>query len=79
VSLPEAISTLQAAGAVFVLPEQVRHYSLGSAAEKLDCSVKYLREHLDEFPSAWRMSGGEIRIPAADIEAWIASRRIFRK
>jgi predicted DNA-binding transcriptional regulator AlpA len=78
-SVTDAIETLKAAGAVFVLPDQSRHFSLRSAAEKLDCSVKYLREHLAEFPNAWRLSGGELRIPASDIEAWIKARRVFEK
>ena len=72
----DLIKELQRAGVVFVLPDAARHFSLSAAAEKLDCSPKYLREHLAEFPNAWRMSGGELRIPAGDIEAWIAARRL---
>ena len=79
-SVPEAIKVLQQAGAVFAPPAvESRHFSLSSAAARLDCSVKYLREHLHEFPGVWRMSGGEIRIPQDDLEAWVAARRIFVK
>lgn len=58
--------------------EQQRHLSLGSAAARLDCSVDYLRDHLDEFPNAWRMPGGEIRIPVRDIEALARARRFLQ-
>ena len=64
--LREAIKLLTAAGAVIALPSQ-RHLSLRSAAAELDCGVSWLREHMAEFPNAWRMPGGELRVPSGDV------------
>jgi hypothetical protein len=61
------------------LLEPKRHLSLSGVALRLDCSPKWVREHLAEFPGAWRMPGGEIRVPARDVEALAASRRCFSK
>ena len=72
----EAISLFQKCAQVF---EPARHLSLGAVAARLDCSVKYVREHLEYFPGAWRMPGGEIRIPAKDVEALARSRRFLGK
>jgi hypothetical protein len=57
------------------------HVCLGTAALKLDCSPKYLREHLDLFPNAWKFPGkkGEIRIPIKDIEAHTERFRLFHR
>jgi len=73
-----ALRVLRDAGAVLVVPGQ-RHLSLGEAARLLDCSTKYLREHLVDFPNAWRMPGGEIRIPAGDIDGLAKRGRFFSK
>jgi hypothetical protein len=67
--LDEAIQLLTKAGAVFALPDNNAHYSLSTAAAKLDCSVNWLREHKHEFPGLWRMPGGELRIPEQDVES----------
>lgn len=64
--LIDAVRLLTEAGAVFSLPVQ-RHYSLGTAADQLDCGKTWLRQHLSEFPNAWRMPGGELRVSQADI------------
>ena len=58
-SVSDALEVLRGAGVVVSLPENLKHYSLKTAAERLDCSPRYLRDHLDEFPNVWRMSGGE--------------------
>jgi|SRR5579863_9640543 len=65
--LANAIRVLTAAGAVISLNTQ-RHFSLGNAARQLDCSKGWVREHIGEFPNAWRMPGGEIRVPETDVE-----------
>jgi hypothetical protein len=57
--------------------EQKRHLSVAAVAVRLDCSPKWVRSHLSDFPGAWRMSGGEIRIPAVDVEKLAETRRIF--
>jgi len=62
----EAIRLIQRAAGVF---EQRRHLCLSAVASRLDCSPKWVREHLGLFPGAWRMPGGEIRVPARDVEA----------
>jgi hypothetical protein len=75
--LKQAIATLSEAGAVFSIPPG-RHLSLAQAGARLDCSAKYLREHLREFPNAWRLPGGEIRIPERDVDA-LADRGKLRR
>ena len=72
-NLTEAIRLLTQAGAVISLPSQ-RHLSLGNAARELDCSKGWLRDHLDAFPNAWRMPGGELRVPEGDVQE--AKRRV---
>lgn len=72
-SLRDAIRLLTAAGATISLPSQ-RHLSLRSAAAELDCGVTWLREHIAEFPNAWRMPGGELRVPSGDVSE--AKRRV---
>lgn len=59
--------------------ETGKHLSLRQAAERLDCTVWYLRQHLNLFPNAWRLGGTEIRIPVADIEAAQEQSKIHRK
>jgi hypothetical protein len=76
--IEEAIAALADAGIVFSSPESSQHLSLGAVASRLDCSTKYLREHLHEFPGAWRMPGGELRIPARDVEELAEQRRLKR-
>lgn len=71
VSLSEAIGVLTRAGAVFSIPSEQQQLSLGTVAKRLEVSVKYLREHLSYFPNAWRIPGGEWRIPASDVEELI--------
>lgn len=63
-SVQEAITTLERAGFT-----NQRHLGLRAAAERLDFSVDWVRDHLDEFPNAWRAPGGELRIPVRDVEA----------
>lgn len=75
--LNEAIRALSAAGAVVVVSPG-KHLSLASAAVELDCSTKWVREHLREFPNAWRMPGGELRIPKRDVDA-LAERKKIKK
>jgi hypothetical protein len=76
-NVADAIRTLSEAGAVFSVPAD-RHLSPTEAAKVLDCSVWYVRKHLDEFPGAWRMPGGDIRIPSRDVEALAKRNRIKR-
>lgn len=79
VRLREALRVLTEAGAVFCLPaSHQRHYAVGQVAEMLDCSVSWVKRHLCEFPHAWRMPGGELRIPARDVEA-LAKRCVLKR
>jgi hypothetical protein len=74
-----AIETLARAGAVFSAPAGTSdQLSLGRVAELLDCSVKWVRTHLKEFPGAWRMPGGELRIPRADVEDLVRRNQLVR-
>lgn len=68
IELSAALRLLQQAGAVFSLPV-AQHLSVSEAAARLDFSPRWVKEHLAEFPNAWRAPGGELRIPARDIEA----------
>lgn len=77
-SLEDAIKTLAEAGAVFSLPS-AKHLSLAEAAKRLDCSTKWVREHKQEFPNAWRMPGGELRIPETDVDALAKRNRLVRR
>lgn len=40
-----------------------------AVAKLLGCSTQYVKEHLDLFPHAYRLSGGDIRIPMRDVNA----------
>jgi hypothetical protein len=77
-SLEQAIKTLIEAGAVFTVSTHEHHLSLGEAGRRLDCSAKWVRTHIDEFPGAWRMPGGELRIPARDVTALAAKTPLRR-
>ena len=73
------IKAFAAGGVVISAPSQ-RHLSLAEAAKALDVSSTWVRDHLAEFPHAWRLPGagrvGELRIPSRDVEALAARRRI---
>lgn len=75
--LRDAIETLTRAGAVFCLPTD-KHLSIAEAASRLDCSEDWLRKHKSEFPNLWRMPGGELRFPVADIEGLAKRNRLRR-
>ena len=62
----DAIQTLHRLAAVF---EQKRNLSLACTAARLSVSVGYVRAHLNSFPGAFRLPGGDIRIPARDLDA----------
>jgi excisionase family DNA binding protein len=65
---------------VFELFEQQRNLSLGSAALRLDVTKGYIRKHLAEIgPNAFRVPGGAVRIPQADLDTLMADRRVFPK
>lgn len=74
--LIDAIQSLRDAGAVVMLPEPERRaLSLREAARVLSVSVDWFRDHLVEFPNAYRLpgggrNGGELRIPARDLQAF---------
>lgn len=75
----DILKALAEAGVQVLLPAQ-QHLCLTAAAAALDCSPKWVREHLHLFPNAWRMEGGsgELRIPSRDIEAYARSRKLNR-
>ena len=55
-----------------------RGLSMGSVGLLLDCSARYVREHLADFPNAFRLPGGDIRIPMRDVISIQKNRRIFQ-
>ncbi len=71
----DAVKLFQKCAEVF---EMKRSLSIASVSARLECSTWWVREHLNEFPNAWRMPGGDIRIPARDVEALERARRIFQ-
>jgi hypothetical protein len=86
----QAIDTLRRAGVVFAvnIEDASRHLSVQEAARRLDVSVWWLKEHLDEFPNRWRLPAGaaptatgarnvgELRIPASDVDALARRMRV---
>lgn len=84
--IEEAIQVLRAAGAVITAPVNSAHLSITDAAARLDLKTGWIREHLDEFPNAWRLPAGcagernvgELRIPVRDVEALAARNRLRR-
>lgn len=83
-TLAQAVRVLTQAGAVFSVPSTSRRsWTLEQTAAEIGYSTGYVRKHLDEFPNAWRGPGGgkngaELRIPVADVDAFMARRRIKR-
>jgi hypothetical protein len=75
-----AVDTLTMAGARFTLEpgHPVRVVSAAAAAEVLDVSVAWVRDHMEEFPGAVRLPGGLVRIPVRDLEALLARNRLPR-
>lgn len=72
-------------------PGSPQHLTVREAAAVLSASVDWVRDHLLEFPNAWRLPAGaaatptgarnvgEIRIPRPDIEALAARNRLNRE
>ena len=77
-TLREAIRVLADAGAVFSVPPG-KHLCLAAVADKLDCSRQWVRKHLRGFPNAWRMPGGELRVPERDVEELAKRRKLTRR
>lgn len=82
-TLREAIRVLTDAGAVFSLPREIEKKSLtlAEAGARIGFSVCWMRDHLSEFPNAWRApgggaNGGELRIPARDLDAFEKRHRL---
>jgi len=84
-SLDRAIAVLKTAGVSFFVAPSEGSLSLESASRRLDVSTDWMREHLDEFPNAWRLpaasSGlnqpaGQLRIPIRDLDAFEDRRKI---
>lgn len=70
-----AIQVLTSIGAVFSVPESKGSLPLDQAGARLGFSADWVREHLAEFPNAWRApgggrNGGELRIPVRDLDAF---------
>jgi len=78
----KAIQVLQAAGAVFSFPpSRVRSLCVAQVCERLQVSRRWITEHLQEFPHAYRLpgggqNGGELRIPERDLEAFEHRQRV---
>lgn len=80
--LQEAILTLRAAGAVVMIaPSERRALPPVEAGQRLGVSVRWVKEHLGEFPNAYRLpgggsNGGELRIPVRDLDAFEQRRKV---
>jgi predicted DNA-binding transcriptional regulator AlpA len=72
--LASAAAVLRAAGFSVAVPQSsTRMLSIDDAAARLRMGRTYVKARLGEFPGARRLPGGDIRIPEADLERWIAS------
>lgn len=72
-----ALQVLARAGFSFSEPVRpFRSVSIATAAERLECSQDWVRDHLEEFRGAFRL-GSVIRIPEDDIERVARARRVF--
>lgn len=81
--LQTAVEVLSRAGAVVLLPDTRRAFSVESVATLIDLKVGWVKCHLDEFPNWWRLpgggqNGGEIRIPSKDVDAFMERRKRAR-
>ncbi len=75
-SVQEAIQVL--VDEAVAVPPGRRHLRVAQVAELLAVSDKWVRAHLDEFPRAWKMRGGDIRVPQADVDALVKRSAIGR-
>ena len=81
--LAEAIRVLSAAGGVVTVPAESGSLSVEAAGARLGFSADWVRDHLAEFPNAWRApggrraNGGDLRIPARDLAAFEKRQRII--
>jgi len=91
VSLADALAALARAGArVFCVLPGEESLSLVNAAKRIGVSTDWMRDHLAEFPNAYRLPAGErivngegrnvgeLRVPSRDIEAFQARHRLHR-
>jgi predicted ArsR family transcriptional regulator len=89
--IAEAVALLNAARAVFLdFTTDDDSLRLPAVAKRLGVGTDWVREHLSEFPNAWRLPAGEIirngegrnvgelRIPVKDIRAFEQRQRIRR-
>ena len=76
--LASAVRTLVRAGVSMTVPASGQHFGVGEVAKRLGCGKTWVRAHLEEFPNAWRMPGGELRFPASDLEALARRNRLSR-
>lgn len=82
--LQSFIESLRAGGLVIQerAPAERRAFSLAECALALGVSVDWMRDHLGEFPNAYRLpgggNGGALRVPVRDLDAFEKRRRISR-
>jgi len=78
-----ALAVLAEAGCEIVAPRpRVRLFSMQATAEALGVSVRWVRDHLEEFPGAINIGYGtrrEVRIPEGDLLAFVGRRRFLLK
>ena len=72
----DAIQLFQRCAGIF---EAKRSLTIAAVAARLDCSTCFIRRNLDAFPNAFRLPGGDIRIPARDVVALELERKINRE
>lgn len=79
-SIEQAIQVLRHAGAVVLVPgSSPRFFSLAEVAARLSVSVKWTRAHLSAFPGAFRLPGGEWRVPERDLDQIATPARVAGK
>jgi len=71
--ITQAVETLRAAGWSFLVPSILRYHSVLETAAALRVNPKWVKEHLDEFPNAIRLPGGQLRIPFSAIVSFASN------
>ncbi len=67
------VMQLRRLGVRIDVPRSPRFLTLQEVADALRVSVSWVRKNLDHFPHRIQLSGGDRRIPLADVEAFAAA------
>lgn len=73
-----AVETMRAAGWTMAqpAPERLRLIRVATVADLLDCSEDRARAIVHALPNSVRLPGDDLRARVADLEEWMAQRRL---